>query len=342
MPTHDSQFPYRVEYDFDLSQYNSMGIACTAREVIFIEDPNQLKEISNPSNLFIIGGGSNMLLPDTLNKTVLINEIKGREVIRESDSHIWVEVGGGVNWHDLVSWAVDSGYGGIENLALIPGTVGAAPIQNIGAYGVELAHVFEELTAYHWDSGEFCTLNKEDCHFGYRDSIFKNGLKGQVMITSVVLRLIRLEHHQFNTTYRALTDFLGDSELSLKGIFQAVIDIRSSKLPDPLEIGNCGSFFKNTVVDRQTFDSLQSEYADIPGYPQADDMVKIPTAWLIDQCGWKGHKRGDIGVYSKQALVLVNYGNGTSKELRELAADIAESVKKKFGIRIEPEVNIIL
>lgn len=289
----------------------------------------------------MLGGGSNILFVNDFEGLVIHLNIKGREIIEENDKEVLIRVGAGENWHETVMYAVDNGWGGIENLSLIPGSVGAAPIQNIGAYGVELEDVFESLEAIDLETGISKTFDKKSCKFGYRDSVFKNELKGKYIITEVTLRLQK--DPDVNRTYGALSEHLkekGISDPDIKDISETVISIRQSKLPDPAKIGNTGSFFKNPVISEEAFRELQKEYPEIPNYP-AGDEIKIPAAWLIDQCGWKGKQIGDAGVHKAHALVIVNYGNANGGEIIELAEKIRHSVFKKFGVKLIPEVNIV-
>jgi UDP-N-acetylmuramate dehydrogenase len=298
-------------------------------------------ELKNTSKL-VLGGGSNILFTQDYNGLVLKNSLKGIAVERENADHIWVKAAAGEVWHELVLYCIKHSYAGIENLSLIPGLVGAAPMQNIGAYGVELESVFERLEAIHMKTGETVIFKKEDCHFGYRESVFKNKFKDQFVITAVVLRLNKKP--VFNTTYGAITETLekmGVTELSIKAISDAVIAIRSSKLPDPKVLGNAGSFFKNPEVPPEVYERVQKEYPKMPHYPAPHGLVKIPAGWLIEQCGWKGKRIGNTGSHKDQALVLVNYGGATGNEVYELAMKIKDSVRDKFGIEINPEVNLI-
>jgi UDP-N-acetylmuramate dehydrogenase len=287
----------------------------------------------------ILGGGSNILLSADVKTLLVKNNFKGIEVVKEAGDDILVKAAGGENWHELVIWCIARNYCGIENLSLIPGTVGAAPIQNIGAYGVELKDVFYELEAVDLKNGAIRTFNSEDCKFGYRDSVFKQELKGNYFISSVTLKLSLSTH--FKIAYGDLKTVLGDNTLSLKAVSDAVIKIRTSKLPNPAEIGNAGSFFKNPVIPVHQFRTLLEKYPELPSYPApSSDMVKIPAGWLIEKAGWKGYQKGNIGVHEKQALVLVNYGGGKGSEIYQLALDIKADVFEKFGVEIEPEVNI--
>ncbi len=290
----------------------------------------------------VLGGGSNVLFTRNFLGLVLKMEIRGIEVIEDALDSVLVGFGAGEIWHQCVMWAVEKGLGGIENLALIPGTVGAAPMQNIGAYGVELKEVFHSLDAYEVKTGKVVRFFNEDCKFGYRYSVFKGAQKDKYIVTRVNLRLSKKP--VFNVAYGAVKetlDQMGIEELSLKSVSQAIINIRQSKLPDPAQLGNAGSFFKNPVVENGFFDALRAAFEDIPGYRLNNEFTKVPAAWLIDQCGWKGKRYGNVGVHSKQALVLVNHGGGDGQEVVELSKEIQQSVQNTFGIRLETEVNII-
>ncbi|WP_421774857.1 UDP-N-acetylmuramate dehydrogenase [Gracilimonas sp.] len=337
---------FSIQENFNLSDYNTMGIAAKARYFCSVQSIEALQSLLADSRFqdtpnFMMGGGSNVLFIRDYDGLVIHMDIKGISIDQEDGEDITLNVGAGENWHNLVLHSVEKGWGGIENLSLIPGSVGAAPIQNIGAYGVELEEVFESLEAVEVKTGELKSFNKEECRFGYRDSIFKNELKGLFVITGVKLKLQKSP--KVNTSYRALSDKLEEKGIrnpSIKDISKAVIEIRQSKLPDPAEIGNTGSFFKNPVISKEQFDELQSTYPDIPSYP-AGDKIKVPAAWLIDQCGWKGKRFGDAGVHKMQALVIVNYGNATGEEIWNLAQRIQVSVKERFGVSLTPEVNIV-
>lgn len=335
-----------IQENFNLAEYNTMGLTAKARYFISISSVQQLQTLLADSQFqslskFMLGGGSNILFIDDYDGLIIHMDIKGIEIEYEDKNSVLLKIGAGENWHELVIYCIEKGWGGIENLSLIPGSVGAAPIQNIGAYGVELEEVFDSLEAVEIETGEIQTFNKEDCKFGYRDSVFKNELKGAYVITSVKLRL--LKNPKINTSYKALSEALarkGISEPTVKDVSDAVIEIRESKLPDPAEIGNTGSFFKNPVISKKQFNQLKTEYPEIPHYP-AGEKIKIPAAWLIDQCGWKGRRFGDAGVHKMQALVIVNYGKATGGEIWELAERIQHSVKERFGVDLTPEVNIV-
>ncbi|MDW3645905.1 MAG: UDP-N-acetylmuramate dehydrogenase [Bacteroidia bacterium] len=330
----------------DLSSYNTFGIKAHARYWIEIMNEVEAREflidnMRNPSELFILGGGSNILIRGDLDKVVLKNNILGKELIREEGDDIYVRFGAGENWHECVMHCVENGWAGIENLSLIPGTIGAAPIQNIGAYGVELKDVFVSLEAMDIRTGILRSFNKEECKFGYRDSIFKGSAKGKYLITGVILKLSHSA--RLNSSYGALEVELkqmGVQDPGIKELSQAVINIRQSKLPDPKEIGNAGSFFKNPVISREAFAQIQQSYPQAPHYPQ-EEGVKVPAGWLIQMCGWKGKRFGTYGVHEKQALVLVNFGGADGNELYELSEKILQSVHEKFGISLIREVNVI-
>lgn len=338
--------PAFIREEVDIADYNTMGVAANVRyfaEVNSIEEVKAAITFSRNEHLpmYFLGGGSNVLFIDDYDGLLVLMNIKGKEIMEENDEKVLLKVGAGENWHELVMYCVEEGWGGIENLSLIPGSVGAAPIQNIGAYGVELDQVFVSLEAIEISSGNRKTFSKEECRFGYRDSIFKNELKGKYVITSVVIELKK--NPEINTSYRALSDALSDKHITkptIQDVSNTVIEIRQSKLPDPEEIGNTGSFFKNPVISKERFEPLHKEYPEIPHYP-ADEEIKIPAAWLIDQCGWKGKRFGDAGVHKMQALVIVNYGNATGTEIWDLAQKIQHSVKETFGIALSPEVNIV-
>jgi UDP-N-acetylmuramate dehydrogenase len=337
----------QIRKNISLLPYNSFGIDARAKYFAAFKSIDELEALTNPklqtlNSKFILGGGSNILLTKNFDGIVLKNEIGGIEVAAEDEQHIYVKAGAGENWHKLVMYCVENGYAGMENLSLIPGSVGASPMQNIGAYGVEVKDIFYEAEAYHIHDGTIQKFSAKECEFGYRESVFKHKYKGGFVIASVTYRLNKKP--VFKTTYGAIQQELekmGVTGLTIKAISQSVINIRSSKLPDPKEIGNAGSFFKNPMVDKKQFEQLAKDYPSIPHFPFDDDHVKVPAGWLIEQCGWKGFRRGDAGCYAKQALVLVNYGRATGAEIYDLSEQILQSVKDKFSIVLEREVNII-
>jgi UDP-N-acetylmuramate dehydrogenase len=337
-----------IHQNKDLTAFNTLGLPSKAARFVEAESVEGLFALKKQGFFedelpFILGGGSNVLLNDHLKKPVLKNSIPGIKVIRKEGDHLWVEAGAGENWHKLVRWAVEREYGGIENLALIPGTVGAAPIQNIGAYGVELEQVFEQLECFDMRDGTRKEFNRDDCLFGYRDSIFKRKLKGKVIVTKVVLRLTR-NNHTIHSSYRSLKEYLQKlniTEPAIQDIFDAVVAIRRSKLPDPADLGNAGSFFKNPVVERSVLERIRGQEPGVPFYDMEDDLVKIPAGWLIEMAGWKGKRVGNVGTYENQALVIVNHGGATGEEVYSHAMAIKRSVMEIFGIELVPEVNIV-
>ncbi|MFY0652947.1 MAG: UDP-N-acetylmuramate dehydrogenase [Cyclobacteriaceae bacterium] len=337
----------RIQENVSLKSYNTFGIEVKADYFVEVDSVESLKTLflderftSMPK--LILGGGSNILLTDDYKGLVIKNGISGIEKISEDEEHVVLSVGAGENWHEFVMYAIDQNLGGIENLSLIPGTIGAAPMQNIGAYGVEIKDVFHFLEALNKKTLEVEVFRSENCKFGYRQSVFKNVLKHKYVITTVSFRLSK--SHTLNTSYGAIEDTLdneGIANPTIKDVSNAVIKIRQSKLPDPVEIGNAGSFFKNPVISSIDYEGLKAEFPDIPSYELPNKEVKIPAAWLIQSCGWKGKRIGDIGVHEDQALVLVNYGNGNGNDLKQLALDIKNSVADKFGIELEMEVNVV-
>lgn len=335
-----------IEYGVSLKPYNSFGLDAKSAAFANIRSVAQLRQILatwDGSTPFILGGGSNMLLRGDVDRLVLKNDICGKKYTLTPDGHAVVVAGGGENWHDFVLWTLENGLGGLENLSLIPGTVGASPIQNIGAYGVELRDIFLGLSAVDMHTGEVHRFKSADCQFGYRNSRFKQDWKGQFFITHVAFRLTT-QNHRINTSYGAIQQSLTEMAVETptpSDVSRAVIGIRSSKLPDPAVLGNSGSFFKNPVLTAEQFAALQQQYPNIPHYPQGDGRIKVPAGWLIEQAGWKGRREGDAGTYEKQALVLVNHGAATGDELWAFAQQIITAVEQQFGVRLEPEVNVI-
>ncbi len=335
-----------IQENVSLKPYNTFGIDVPASHFLEISSPETLREAIFKKDLpapFVLSGGSNILLTAPLNALVLYINISGREIIREDSREVIIRAMAGENWHELVLWSLKQGFGGIENLALIPGKAGTAPIQNIGAYGVELKDVFEACTAMDMQTGSLKRFDKDQCRFGYRDSFFKREGKGRFIILSLELRLTK-KNHRRSTSYGAIEQELtsrGISDPSPGDIAEAVIAIRQRKLPDPARLGNSGSFFKNPVIPLSLFEKLREKRPDLPGYPQEDATVKVPAGWLIDQCGLKGFRSGDAGVHQKQALVLVNYGGASGEDILRLARHIQETVKEEFSIELQPEVNIV-
>jgi UDP-N-acetylmuramate dehydrogenase len=327
-----------------LKNYNTFGISVNAKRFISVNSVYELQQILKvEKDIFLISGGSNMLLTKDIDELVVHINIKGVSIDNENENAAYLTVNSGENWHEFVLWCISQNYGGIENLSLIPGNVGTCPIQNIGAYGVEVKDTITKVEAIEIETGKLVQFSNKDCNFGYRNSIFKNELKGKYIITSVSFKLTTI-HHNLNSSYGAIETELSLKKISkpsLKDISNAVIAIRKSKLPDPKEIGNSGSFFKNPVISSAQYLKLQKEYADIPGYKISDIEVKIPAGWLIEKAGFKGKRYGEFGVHDKQALVLVNYGNASGREIYQLAEKIKETIVKKFEITLEIEVNII-
>lgn len=333
------------EEHFSLKQYNTFRIEAKARYFARFTSTDDLAALlaATPASPLVLGGGSNILLTGDIDGWVLINGIMGIDLVDEDDRYFYVKAGAGENWHGFVEHCLDRDWAGIENLSLIPGSVGAAPMQNIGAYGVELKEVFHELEAWDLWEGTVRMFTPNDCQFGYRESVFKREYKGRFIILSVTLRLSR--DPVFHTEYGAIQEELARMnvrELSIRAVSAVVTRIRTAKLPDPAVIGNAGSFFKNPTIPNEQFAALKTGFAGIIGYPDpAGGMTKVAAGWLIEQCGWKGYRRGDAGVHERQALVLVNYGAATGREIYDLSEDILSSVELKFGITLEREVNII-
>ena len=338
----------QIQENISLKPYNTFGIDVTAQYFSSFTTINELEALLEsipstlPDQLLLLGGGSNILLTKNVKGLVLKNELRGIELVKETADYYYVKVGAGEVWHSFVQYCIDHNYAGIENLSLIPGSVGASPMQNIGAYGVEIKDVFEELEAWHIKGKHKQVFGLADCSFGYRESVFKTKYKNEFIILNVTYRLRK--QPVFNTSYGAIEQELermGVKDLSIQNVSQAVINIRSSKLPDPKEIGNAGSFFKNPTVSKFRWHVILEEHRDLVAYKVDDFHYKIAAGWLIEKCGWKGYRKGDAGCHAKQALVLVNYGQAKGEEIIDLANQIIESVQKKFGISLEKEVNII-
>ena len=333
-----------IQENISLKKYNTFGINVNAKRFISITSVYELQQLLKiEQDIFLISGGSNMLLTDNIDKLVVHIDIKGISIDRENHNDIYLTVNAGENWHEFVLWCVSQNYGGLENLSLIPGNVGTCPIQNIGAYGVEVKDTISKVEAIEIKTGKLVSFSNSECNFGYRNSIFKNEVKGKYILTSVSFQLTKREHN-LNTSYGAIETELASKSIqkpTLKDVSDAVIAIRKSKLPDPKVIGNSGSFFKNPVISSELFFKLKSKYPNIPSYPISKTEVKVPAGWLIEQSGFKGKRFGGYGVHKKQALVLVNYGNATGKEIYSLAKKIQSSIKLNFEIDLEIEVNII-
>lgn len=327
-----------------LKEFNSFQLESYGKEIHFIKSESDLIPFfgRNPNDYYILGEGSNVLMMSEINKVILKNDIRGIEIIHESPEDVTLRIGAGENWHEFVLWALAHNYYGIENLSLIPGSVGAAPVQNIGAYGAELSEVFVRLEGLHLKDGKKMSLNKIGCALGYRDSIFKHDLKGFFFISYIHLKLSKIPRPRID--YGDLKNYFaskGTLNPTPEEISLAVIEIRKNKLPDPKILGNSGSFFKNKIITPSEFEALQGRFPDMPFYAQENGDYKIPSAWLIETCGFKGKKSGDVGCHDKQALVLVNYGTAKGEQILAFSEEIMQAVLQRFGIQLEREVNIL-
>jgi UDP-N-acetylmuramate dehydrogenase len=332
--------------DFSLKKYNTFGIEAKAKLFVDIHSVQELKTIlqeNKNSKKFILGGGSNMLLTQDIDALVIHIDLKGKTILKQDENFVWVESQAGENWHEFVLWTIDQNYGGLENMSLIPGNVGTTPIQNIGAYGAEIKDTFVSCNAMNIVTQDIVTFNTPECKFGYRESVFKNELKDQYIITSVVFKLSK-QNHKINISYGDITIELAKKNItnpSLKDVSNAVIAIRQSKLPDPKELGNSGSFFKNPIIPKSKFKKIQEQFPEMKYYEVSETEVKVPAGWLIEQAGFKGKRFGDAGIHKNQALVLVNYGNATGQEILNVSKNIQKTIFDTFGIHIEAEVNVI-
>ena len=332
--------------DESLEKLNTLGLASRGKCLVTVRDEDELQQAlawarDNKTTVTVLGEGSNVVLVEDLDSLVLVQASLGIEVLKDTDEEVVLRVCAGENWHDLVQWSLAQGYYGLENLALIPGTVGAAPIQNIGAYGVELESFVEAVHAIRIEDSEKITLTRQECEFAYRDSVFKHRLRDKLVITEVELRLSHCTNLQLD--YPALASVLRDKpreSLTPLDVFDEVVNLRQTKLPDPIVVPNVGSFFKNPVLEPGKAAALCGRYPELPAYPQRDGSVKFPAAWFIDFCGWKGHREEGVGVHPEHALVLVNYGGGCGNNLLHLADKIARSVIDTFGIQFEIEPRI--
>ncbi|KAA0990496.1 UDP-N-acetylmuramate dehydrogenase [Dyadobacter aurulentus] len=337
----------QIQANYPLRNYNTFGLESTASYFAEVTSLTELKSILTDPEWkqkpkFILGGGSNILFTQNIDALVIHPQLTGIEKISEDETYIRLKVGGGESWHAFVMYCVDHGYAGVENLSLIPGSVGAAPMQNIGAYGVEVKNVIESVEAVSIESGETRLFSKEECRFGYRESIFKKEAKGQYIITGVTFILSKKPglNVGYGDVQKTLLE-MNVTDPTIRDVSEAIMQIRRSKLPDPAKIGNAGSFFKNPEISAAVFEKLKKSYSQLPGYPVNDEVMKVPAGWLIEQAGWKGYRQGNVGVHEKQALVLVNYGGGTGHEIKALSERIQDSVKTKFGIALNAEVNFI-
>jgi UDP-N-acetylmuramate dehydrogenase len=339
-----------IQPNFSLKKYNTFGIEAKARHFVAVHSVTELETILRENlneTKFILGGGSNMLLTQDIDALVIHIDLKGKKIVNEDDDFVWIESMAGENWHELVLWTINQNFGGLENMSLIPGNVGTTPVQNIGAYGTEIKDTFVSCEAITIATQEMKIFSKEDCHFGYRESIFKHEAKDQFIITSVVFKLTK-RNHKINISYGDITAQLAKNnpEVSgltptLKDVSNAVIAIRQSKLPDPKELGNSGSFFKNPIIPKADFEKIHALHPEMPHYVISETEVKVPAGWLIEKAGFKGKRFGDAGIHKNQALVLVNYGNATGQEILNVSKDIQATLLKEFGIAIEAEVNVI-
>ena len=335
-----------ILHNFSLKNYNTFGIEAKAQQFVAVHSIEELKQVlqnNTDQKKFILGGGSNMLLTKDIEALVIHIDLKGKKVIREDEDYVWVEAQAGENWHEFVLWNIENNFGGIENMSLIPGNVGTTPVQNIGAYGAEIKDTFVSCEAIHIATQELKTFTNAECKFGYRESIFKQEAKDQYIITSVVFKLTK-RHHKINTGYGDIQNELAKhniTEPTIKDVSNAVIAIRQSKLPDPKELGNSGSFFKNPIISREAFHKAKAQHPEIKHYEVSETEVKVPAGWMIEQAGLKGYREGDAGIHARQALVLVNYGNASGQDILNLSKLVQKTVLDKFGIAIEAEVNVI-
>jgi UDP-N-acetylmuramate dehydrogenase len=331
---------------FSLKNYNTFGIEANAKQFVGVHSVADLKTVlieNKAKKKFILGGGSNMLLTKDIDALVIHIDLKGKKIVEENEDFVWVESQAGENWHEFVLWTINQDFGGLENMSLIPGNVGTTPVQNIGAYGTEIKDTFVSCSAIKIDTLEKKNFSKENCHFGYRESVFKNEVKDQYIITSVVFKLTK-RNHKINISYGDIALELEKNNIttpSLKDVSNAVIAIRQSKLPDPKVLGNSGSFFKNPIVLKSDFEKIHQKFPEMKFYEISETEVKVPAGWLIEQAGFKGKRYGDAGIHKNQALVLVNYGSATGQEILNVSKEIQETIFNTFGIHIEAEVNII-
>ncbi|MEM8521548.1 UDP-N-acetylmuramate dehydrogenase [Flavobacterium sp. PL12] len=335
-----------IQDQYSLKKHNTFGIEAKAKKFIAVHSIDELTQVLHQNKvekIFVLGGGSNMLLTKDIDALVIHIDLKGKKIIDENDDFVWVESQAGENWHEFVLWTISQNFGGLENMSLIPGNVGTTPVQNIGAYGTEIKDTFISCKAVDIENQQLKEFSKAECHFGYRESVFKNEEKDKFIITSVVFKLTK-KNHKINISYGDIAGELNKNNIvepTLEEISNAVIAIRQSKLPDPKELGNSGSFFKNPIVLKSEFNAIHKRFPEMKYYDISETEVKVPAGWLIEQAGFKGKRFGDAGIHKKQALVLVNYGNATGQEILNISKDIQNTIFEKFGIRIEAEVNVI-
>ena len=336
----------QIQHNFSLKNYNTFGIEAKAKQFIAVHNLDELQSVlknHSSEKKFILGGGSNMLLTQDIDALVIHIDLKGKKIIKEDDDYVWVESQGGEVWHEFVLWTIDRNFGGLENMSLIPGNVGTTPVQNIGAYGAEIKDTFVSCDAMNIATQELKTFTKDECKFGYRESIFKQEVKNQYIITSVVFKL-KKHSHNINIGYGDIQSELAKNEITnptIKDVSNAVIAIRNTKLPNPKELGNSGSFFKNPVISRELFEKVQAKFPEVKHFEVSPTEVKVPAGWLIENAGLKGYRKDDAGVHKNQALVLVNYGNATGQDILNLSKYVQKTVFDKYGIAIEAEVNVI-
>ena len=332
--------------NFSLKKYNTFGIEAKAKQFVAVHSVSDLKTIlegNTTEKKFILGGGSNMLLTQDIDALVIHIDLKGKKIINEDPNFVWVETQAGENWHEFVLWTINQDFGGLENMSLIPGNVGTTPVQNIGAYGTEIKDTFVSCQTMNIATQEMSTFTNTECHFGYRESVFKHEVKDQFIITSVIFKLTKKDH-KINISYGDIQLELSNKNIETPGLIDisnAVIAIRQSKLPDPKELGNSGSFFKNPIISKEQYEKVQALHPEMPHYILSETEVKVPAGWLIEKAGFKGKRFGDAGIHKNQALVLVNYGNATGQEILNISKDIQKTVFEIFGIQIEAEVNVI-
>ncbi|SFB23178.1 UDP-N-acetylmuramate dehydrogenase [Flavobacterium swingsii] len=332
--------------NFSLKKHNTFGIEAKAKQFVAVHSVADLKTIlqeNSTEKKFVLGGGSNMLLTQDIDALVIHIDLKGKKIINEDENFVWIESQAGENWHEFVLWTINQDFGGLENMSLIPGNVGTTPVQNIGAYGTEIKDTFVSCEAMNIATQEMKTFTNTECHFGYRESIFKHEVKDQYIITSVVFKLTKKDH-KINISYGDIKLELANKNIETPGLIDvsnAVIAIRKSKLPDPKELGNSGSFFKNPIVLKSEFEPIHKKFPEMKFYEISETEVKVPAGWLIEQAGFKGKRFGDAGIHKNQALVLVNYGNATGQEILNVSKDVQKTVFEMFGIHIEAEVNVI-
>ncbi|HPW96959.1 MAG TPA: UDP-N-acetylmuramate dehydrogenase [Flavobacterium sp.] len=336
----------QIHTNFSLKNYNTFGIEAKAKQFVAVHSIDELKTVLEnhaTEKKFILGGGSNMLLTQDIDSLVIHIDLKGKKILKEDDDFVWVESQAGENWHEFVLWTIDQNFGGLENMSLIPGNVGTTPVQNIGAYGAEIKDTFVSCEAMEITTQKMKSFSKEECRFGYRESIFKHEVKDKYIITSVIFKLTN-RNHKISVEYGDIKAELAKNNIekpSLKDVSNAVITIRNSKLPNPKELGNSGSFFKNPILSREQFLKVQEQFPDVKHFDISETEVKVPAGWLIEHSGLKGYRKDDAGVHKNQALVLVNYGKATGQDILSLSKYVQKTVFDKYGIAIEAEVNVI-